>query len=56
MERQINQISSDLRKIQGDLTEIKVELATLRVKSSIWGAGAALLVLLPTIVVFILSK
>jgi hypothetical protein len=44
-----------LDAIHKDLVDIKVEIATLKVKSGMWGAAAAILVLLPTILL-ILSR
>jgi len=49
-------VSKALQLIHKDLTNIRIEIAKLQVKSTLWGMSGALFVLLPTILLIYLSK
>jgi len=53
---QSKDIYKEFTAIREDLTEIKVDIAKLTVKSGLWGAIGSALVVLPTVIVYLVTK
>lgn len=46
-----NRLDRNYHEYQAELSKIKIDLAMLQVKSSLWGAGAAILVTIGAVLV-----
>ena len=53
---EIERIDEAKTELRQDIQEIKVQLATLQVKSGIWGAIGALIPIVVTVIVYLLTK
>lgn len=53
---ELKRLDKEVRTTNGLLLDIRVELAMLKVKSGMWGSIGALLVMLPTLVIYFLTK
>ncbi len=46
----------ELTEVRKELTEIKVEIAMLKVKASFWGAAASVIILIPGMIFYLMTK
>lgn len=53
---ELKRLDSSIKDLDGHIRQVHVELAMLKVKSGLWGAVGSVIILIPTLIVYMLTK
>lgn len=53
---ELKRLDSDMKSINENVLKVRIEVAQLKIKSGMWGSIGALIVLIPPMILYIVTK